>query len=73
MLRRTQNVEASFQTIREVAQSVPFSRLKTAWIFDATRQFGHDAAMEVARWAAKLQSSGVVALGMGGDELRFRP
>jgi aminodeoxyfutalosine deaminase len=71
MLRRTQNVEKNFQTIREVAQSVPFSRLKTAWIFDATRQFGHDAAMEVARWAAKLQSSGVVALGMGGDELAF--
>src|ERR1700732_2163348 len=60
MLRRTQNVEANFQAIREVAESVPFSRLKTAWIFDATRQFGHDAAMEVARWAAKLQSAGVV-------------
>jgi aminodeoxyfutalosine deaminase len=71
MLRRMQNVEANFQAIREVAQSVPFSRLKTAWIFDVTRQFGHDAAMEVARWAAKLQSSGVVALGMGGDELAF--
>ena len=71
MLRRTQNVEANFQAIREVAQSVPFSRLRTAWIFDATRQFGHDQAMEVARVAAKLQSSGVVALGMGGDELAF--
>jgi aminodeoxyfutalosine deaminase len=71
MLRRTQNVEANFQAIREVTQSVPFSRLKTAWIFDATRQFGHDAAMEVARWAVKLQPSGVVALGMGGDELAF--
>jgi aminodeoxyfutalosine deaminase len=71
MLRRMQNVEANLQAIREVAQSVPFSRLRTAWIFDATRQFGHDAAMEVARWAAKLQSSGVVAFGMGGDELAF--
>src|ERR1700732_634794 len=71
MLRRTQNVEANFQAIREVAQSVPFSRLRIGWIFDATRQFGHDQAMEVARWAAKLQSSGVVALGMGGDELAF--
>ena len=71
MLRRTQKVEANFQAIREVAQSVPFSRLRTAWIFDATRQFGHDQAMEVARLAAKLQSSGVVAFGMGGDELAF--
>jgi aminodeoxyfutalosine deaminase len=34
--------------------------------------------MEVARWASKLESSGVIALGMGGDELavpavQFRP
>ena len=34
--------------------------------------------MEVARWASKLQNSGVVAFGMGGDELAgpttsFRP
>ena len=34
--------------------------------------------MEVARWASKLQASGVVAFGMGGDELslptvNFRP
>jgi aminodeoxyfutalosine deaminase len=78
MLRRMQNVEANFQAIRETAQSVPFSRLRTAWIFDATRQFGGDAAKEVARWASKLQNSGVVAFGMGGDELsqpaaNFRP
>jgi aminodeoxyfutalosine deaminase len=71
MLRRTQNVEENFQAIREVVRSAPFSRLRTGWILDATRQFGHDAAMEVARLAAKLQSSGVVAFGMGGDELAF--
>ena len=69
MLRRMQNVEANFEAICEVAQSVPFRRLRAAWIFDAARQFGADAAMEVARWAAKLQKSGVVAFGMGGDEL----
>jgi len=78
MLRRMQNVEANFQAIRETANSVPFSRLRTAWIFDATRQFGGDAAKEVARWAAKFQNSGVIAFGMGGDELsqpaaNFRP
>lgn len=78
MLRRMQNIEANFQAIRETAQSVPFSRLRTAWIFDVTRQFGAEAAMEVARWASKLQSSGVVGFGMGGDELSgpavgFRP
>jgi aminodeoxyfutalosine deaminase len=78
MLRRMQNVEANFQAIHETANSVPFSRLRTAWIFDATRQFGGDAAKEVARWAAKLEKSGVIAFGMGGDELsqpaaNFRP
>jgi aminodeoxyfutalosine deaminase len=71
MLRRMQNVEANFEVICETAQSVPLQRLKTAWIFDAARQFGADAAMEVARCAAKLRKRGVVAFGMGGDELAF--
>jgi aminodeoxyfutalosine deaminase len=78
MLRRMQNVEANFQAICETSQSVPFQRLRTAWIFDAARQFGAAAAREVARWATKLQKQGVVAFGMGGDELAipsasFRP
>lgn len=78
MLRRTQNVEANFMAIRDAAQSAPFSRLRTGWILDAARQFGADAAMEVARWASRLQKSGVVAFGMGGDEVslptaNFRP
>ena len=71
MLRRMQNVEANFAAIVETARSAPFSRLRTAWIFDAARQFGADAAMEVARWATRLQHSGVIAFGMGGDELAF--
>jgi aminodeoxyfutalosine deaminase len=78
MLRRMQSVEANFAAIRETAESAPFSRLRIAWIFDAVRQFGPDAAMETARWAARLRGSGVVAFGMGGDELshptvNFRP
>ena len=78
MLRRMQSVEANFAAIAEAAASVPYHRLRTAWIFDCVRQFGSDAAMEVARWAAKLQKNGVIAFGMGGDELAipavsFRP
>ena len=78
MLRRMQNVEANFAAIREAASGVLYSRLRTVWIFDCVRQFGSDAAMEVARWAAKLQHSGVIAFGMGGDEtaqptVSFRP
>jgi aminodeoxyfutalosine deaminase len=71
MLRRMQNVEANFAAIRETSQIVSFNRLRTAWIFDAARQFGADSAKEVARWACKLHQSGVIALGMGGDELAF--
>lgn len=71
MLRRMQNVEANFEAIREVAGSVVFSRIRTAWILDATRQFGPDAALEVARCATKLERAGVVAFGMGGDELAY--
>jgi aminodeoxyfutalosine deaminase len=71
MLRRMQNVEANFEVIVETANSVPFRKLRTAWIFDNARQWGADAAMEVARWAAKLQKTGVIAFGMGGDELAF--
>jgi aminodeoxyfutalosine deaminase len=71
MLRRMQNVEANFMAIREAASSVVYSRLRTAWIFDVTRQFGPDAATEAARWAARLERSGIVAFGMGGEELAF--
>jgi aminodeoxyfutalosine deaminase len=71
MLRRMQNVQANFEAIVETATSVPFRRLRTAFIFDAARQWGAEAAMEVARWATKLQKTGVIAFGMGGDELAF--
>lgn len=71
MLRRMQNVEANFTAIREAAEGVLYRRLRTGWIFDAARQFGAEAASEVARTAAKLQRSGVIAFGMGGDELAF--
>ncbi len=71
MLRRMQNVEANFAAIREASQTVVFSRIRTNWIFDAARQFGADAAMEVARAAAKLHRDGIAAFGMGGDELSF--
>ena len=78
MLRRTQRVDANLAAIQETAKSVPFSRLRLAWILDATRQFGPDAAVEVARCASQLQRFGVVAFGLGGDELagptvNFRP
>jgi len=43
--------------------------VRLQWVFDATRQFGAGAAMEVARLATQMKGEGVVAFGMGGDEL----
>ena len=71
MLKRMQNVAASFTAIVEAAESVPYQKLRTAWIFDAARQFGPEAALEAARCAVELRQSGVIAFGMGGDELAF--
>ena len=69
MLRRGQDVEANFAAIREAGERARAKGLRLQWIFDAARQFGPDAAMEVARLAAEMKSAGVVAFGMGGDEL----
>ncbi len=71
MLRRQQDVEASFAAIHEVGEHARERGLRLQWIFDVTRQFGVEAAEDVARWAVKLRPGGVVALGMGGDELAF--
>lgn len=78
MLLRNQSIEANFAAIHEAARSVRYHRLRTAWILDCVRQFGADPAMRVARAAVQLQNFGVVAFGMGGDELavpaaNFRP
>ena len=39
------------------------------WVLDCVRQFGVEAAWRTARLAAEHRTGGVVALGMGGDEL----
>ncbi|MGH9738585.1 MAG: adenosine deaminase [Candidatus Acidiferrales bacterium] len=78
MLLRNQSIEANFAAIHEAARSVRYDRVRTAWILDCVRQFGADPAIQVARSAVQLQNTGVVAFGMGGDELavptvNFRP
>lgn len=69
MLRRKQDVQANFAAVAEVAGRTQAGGLRVQWIFDAVRQFGVQAAMEVARTAAQMRAAGVVAFGMGGDEL----
>ena len=69
MIRREQDVEANFAAIRQAAAQAGIRGLRLQWVFDATRQFGAAAAMEVAHLAARMKDDGVVAFGMGGDEL----
>jgi len=69
MLKRQQNVAANFAALRAAAERAAAGALRLRWIFDATRQFGAGQAMEVARLAAEHRAAGVVAFGLGGDEL----
>src|SRR5690348_10961388 len=72
MLLRKQDVEANFSAIREAVAPYEKRGLRLQWILDAVRQFGAAAAREVARRAVALREVGVVAFGMGGDELAVR-
>jgi aminodeoxyfutalosine deaminase len=67
MFRRNQDPAANFAALRDAAAQVPGVQLK--YIFDAVRQWGAAAAMEVARIAAELRSPDIIAYGIGGDEL----
>jgi aminodeoxyfutalosine deaminase len=67
MFRRNQDPAVNFSALRDAAANVPGAKLK--YIFDAVRQWGAAAAMEVARIAAELRSPDIVAYGIGGDEL----
>ena len=69
MLLRKQDVAANFRAIREAVAPFEKRGLRLQWIFDTVRQFGASAAKEVARRAIELRREGVVAFGMGGDEL----
>lgn len=67
MIRRNQDPAANFAALRDAAAEVPGVQLK--YIFDAVRQWGASAAMEVARIAVEQRSPDIVAYGIGGDEL----
>ena len=69
MLLRKQDVAANFRAIREAVAPFEPRGLRLQWIFDAVRQFGPAPAREAARRAIELRREGVIAFGMGGDEL----
>jgi aminodeoxyfutalosine deaminase len=70
VLWKKQRVDAVYEAIAEAAKDAEARLgLSVQWIFDATRQFGLDHTREVMHWAAKYRSQGVVAFGIGGDEV----
>jgi adenosine deaminase len=69
MLLRKQDPIANFEAIRNAAAPFEARGLRLQWIFDAVRQFGVPAASEVVAAAKQCSKEGVVAFGMGGDEL----
>ena len=78
MLLRRQQPEANFEELLRATELFERRGLRLRWIFDAARQFGADAAMEVVKSAQRCDSRQIVAFGIGGDELSipteaFRP
>jgi aminodeoxyfutalosine deaminase len=71
MILRKQIPEANFEAMLAVADTFEKRGLQLKFIFDAVRQFGANAAMEVVNAAARSQdkAKSIVAFGIGGDEL----
>ena len=68
VLWKGQDLHAVWEAIRIACREYPL--IRTAWCFDAVRQFGADAALRVVDVAAELTGEGVVSFGIGGDEVR---
>ncbi|HEY6387334.1 MAG TPA: adenosine deaminase [Candidatus Acidoferrum sp.] len=78
MLLRKQQPELNFEAILQASEPFEKQGLHLNWIFDAARQFGAEAAMNVVSAAKRCQSRAIVAFGIGGDEMsvatkEFRP
>src|SRR5258707_14866284 len=71
MLLRKQQPEANFEALLRVTEPFEKRGLRFRWIFDAARQFGADAAMEVVESAKRCDSKTIVAFGIGGDEAKI--
>lgn len=67
MLWKNQDAAAMFGAVSQAAAASP---VPVRWIFDAVRQFGVEAAERVAELAVASTGRGVVAFGIGGDEVR---
>ena len=68
ILWKGQTIEPIFDAI--AAEAKAFPAVEAAWIFDAVRQFGPEAAAPVFEAALRCRDRGVIAIGLGGDEQR---
>jgi aminodeoxyfutalosine deaminase len=69
MLLRKQSPEANFEALLRATEPFESRGLRFYWVFDAVRQFGAEAAMDVLDSARQCASTAIVAFGLGGDEL----
>lgn len=67
VLWKEQEFAPVYEAVRRAAAG---SQVEVWWILDAIRHFGPEHAMRVAELAAERVSDGVVAYGIGGDEVR---
>lgn len=69
ILWKEQSIERIFEAVSAQAQAFA-TQIEVRWIMDAIRQFGVTEAARVFAVARELRTSGVVAIGIGGDEER---
>jgi aminodeoxyfutalosine deaminase len=67
VLWKQQDLAAVYDAVWRESQR---SSVRTLWILDAIRQFGPEKGMEVAKFAVSRRDQGVIAYGIGGDEVR---
>jgi adenosine deaminase/aminodeoxyfutalosine deaminase len=67
VLWKQQDLAAVYDAVWRESQR---SSVQTFWILDAIRQFGAEKGLDVARFAVSRREQGVVAYGIGGDEVR---
>jgi aminodeoxyfutalosine deaminase len=78
MLLRKQQAEANFEALLRATEPFESRGLRVRWVFDAARQFGAEAALQVVESSRRCASRTIVAFGIGGDEMSvpteaFRP
>ena len=67
VLWKQQDLAAVYEAVWKQSQA---SRVKVVWIMDAVRHFGVAPAARVVEFAIERRDEGVVAFGIGGDEVR---